>query len=214
MKHLIHPRKSVLIGIGAGLLIALAVFLLFHQVGAVRDESVEAKTVVAFGDSLVKGFGATRDGGFVSILSDEAGVPIINAGKNGDTTESALARLETDALSFKASIVIVLLGGNDALRQVPIDETFRNLEEIIERIEDTGAEVLLVGVQGSAFTDPYLNEFNDLAESKDVEYVPDVLRGIWSQQSLMSDLIHPNDSGYGKMAEKIEPHLLKMLEEE
>src|SRR5206468_2546588 len=81
------------------------------------------QTIVAFGDSLVEGHGATPGHDFVSVLSRRLGVPIINAGRSGDTAEAALSRLEQAVLARNPRVVIVLLGGNDFLRRVPREET-------------------------------------------------------------------------------------------
>ena len=91
----------------------------------------------------------------MSLLSARVGVPIVNAGRSGDTTGSALARLDSAVLSQNPRIVIVVLGGNDVLRRVPHEETFANLDAIVGRIRDRGAAVILVGLSVGVFTDAY-----------------------------------------------------------
>lgn len=169
-------------------------------------------TVIAFGDSLVEGHGASSGRDFVSVLSQRLGVPIVNAGRGGDTTATALSRLETDVLARDPRIVIVLLGGNDILRRVPAEATFTNLGTIVERIRERGAAVVLVGLSVGWFTDPYGREYARLAERTSAAYVPDVLDGILHNQARMADAIHPNDEGYRLMAERIEPVLEELIE--
>lgn len=176
------------------------------------DRPRAGTNIIAFGDSLVEGVGASTENNFVSVLSYRTGLPIINAGKSGDTTSLAKVRLERDVLSKDPKVVILLLGGNDALRGVPPEETFSNLSFIIDRIHEKGAGVLLVGVRGGILNDRYQQEFQKLASEKKVSYVSDVLRGILGRSDAMSDAIHPNDIGYAMMADRLEGSLRKMLQ--
>jgi lysophospholipase L1-like esterase len=167
--------------------------------------------IVFFGDSLVQGVGASEKKDLPSLLSQKTGVEFINAGISGNTTADGLARLEKDVLEKKPNLVLVLLGGNDALRQMPTEQTFSNLENIITQIKNSGAKVLLLGVRGGvAFVGKdYEPEFEKLAKKTNVVLVPDVLDGIFGHKDLMSDGIHPNDQGYEKIAEKILKYLPK-----
>jgi len=98
--------------------------------------------IVAFGDSLVEGYGVSGDDNFVSILSSRIGETIVNAGKSGDTSMSALNRLERDVLSRDPRLVMVLLGGNDTLRRISQNKTFSNLAKIIDLIQENNAYLL------------------------------------------------------------------------
>ncbi|MHB1316791.1 MAG: GDSL-type esterase/lipase family protein [Minisyncoccota bacterium] len=166
--------------------------------------------MVAFGDSLIEGVGATSGNDFVSQLSRKIGEPIINLGISGNTTEQGLARVN-DIQKYKPKIVLVLLGGNDYLRKVNKAETFKNLEDIITKIQSTGAVAVLLGIQGGILGDPYEKEFEILAKRKGAVYVPNVLEGLFGNSKYMSDAIHPNDIGYEKISEKIYPYLKKVL---
>ena len=117
--------------------------------------------VIAFGDSLVSGKGATKGHDFVSVLSNLVGVDIVNAGRSGDTTGSALKRLDA-VLSREPDIAVVLLGGNDLLRFVPIDQRVGNITTIAERLRKAGAHVILVGL-GSYPIDPFDGRLSDVA---------------------------------------------------
>jgi acyl-CoA thioesterase-1 len=169
--------------------------------------------VIAFGDSLVQGHGASPGRDFVSLLSQRLAVPIINAGRGGDTAASALTRLDRDVLARDPRVVIVLLGGNDVLRRVPVDRTFADLGTLVARIRERGAAVVLVGLSVGFVTDPYGREYAALAERTASAYVPDILDGILHDQARMADAIHPNDEGHRIMAERIEPALRELLEE-
>jgi acyl-CoA thioesterase I len=169
------------------------------------------RRVIAFGDSLVEGRGASPGKDFVSLLARRLGTPIINAGRSGDTTRSALDRLDSDVLSRNPRVVIVLLGGNDFLRRLPAEETFRNLSTIVERIRGRGAAVVLVGVSVGIFSDEYGGQYASLARRASAGLVPDVLDGILGRRDRMSDAIHPNDDGYRLMADRIEPVLREVV---
>jgi len=168
--------------------------------------------IIFFGDSLVEGIGAGPDMDLPSQLSRRLGVEIINAGKSGDTTASALNRLERDVLLKDPRLVIILLGGNDILQRSPPEEVAKNLRKIIELIRKEDAGIILIGVRGGIFGDPYKEMFENLAKERGVVYyVPDILDGIIGNPDLMSDPVHPNNQGYAKIADKLEPVLRKLL---
>jgi lysophospholipase L1-like esterase len=195
--------------------IVLAVAVWYLRSDVPRAARPTAGTaIIAFGDSLVEGRGATPGGDFVSVLSRQVGVPIINAGRSGDTTQAALARLDPDVLSRNPRIVIVLLGGNDFLRRVPPEQTFANLTTIVERIRATGAAVVLIGVNVGLFRDPYGDEFEQLARRTSAGLVPDILDDIIGDNARMADSIHPNDVGYQLIADRVEPALQELIEAE
>jgi lysophospholipase L1-like esterase len=188
------------------------IFYLFMGEGNVSPTRVSREgPIIFFGDSLVEGVGATQGNDLPSQLSRRLGEPVLNAGKSGDTTALALLRLERDVLSQNPKLVIILLGGNDAIRRVPPDETFANLSLMIDRIQEQRAGVVLLGVRGGIFGDPFRERFQTLAREKKIFFVPGILEGILGNPELMSDLIHPNDRGYAKMADKIEPIVREAL---
>lgn len=166
--------------------------------------------IVALGDSLVFGYGSTIGNDFVSVLEKEIGRDIINMGINGNTTADGLGRIDT-VLALKPSVVLVLLGGNDFLRKVPDTETFKNLDMIVEKLQSSGAVVIVLGIQGGVLADPFKSQFESLTERRGAGYVPNVLAGIIGNQSLMYDAIHPNDIGYKKIADKVLPALQMVL---
>lgn len=172
----------------------------------------QGSTIVAFGDSLTVGVGASSPSkGYVGILEERLGTPIIHKGISGDTTEAALLRLDADVLTEKPNVVLVLLGSNDYLKGVQQQVTFDNLRSIIERIQAGGALVVLIGARGGLLNDKFSSDFKKLAKEKGTLLVPEIMEGIIGETSLMSDEIHPNDAGYLKMADKIAPVLLEVL---
>ena len=141
----------------------------------------------------------------------ELGITIINKGRAGDTTETALARIEQDVLLYDPKAVLVLLGGNDFFKRIPKGEMLANLREIITRIQARGAVVVLLGVRGGLITDTYEEELKNLAKETGSAYVPNVLSGLLGNAKYMSDAIHPNDVGYKIIAERVKPVLEEVI---
>ncbi len=193
-KHLIGAILSILIIISA----------IFYINKGPNFPTPKNSTVVAFGDSLVQGVGATQGNDFVSVVSEDLGIQIVNKGKSGDTTASALARID-EVLELDPGIVLVLLGGNDYLRKVPLETTFGNLETIVQTLQENGTIVVLLGVRGGLLRDTYGDDFKRFAKKHDLIFIPNVLDGLLGNEEYMFDAIHPNDVGYfiiaGRVAE-------------
>ena len=177
------------------------------------NHSPHQRPIVAFGDSLVEGIGASNANDWVSLLSDRYAFPILNKGKKEDTTRSAQARLDHDVLHHDPSLVILLLGGNDIIRRIPKKETFLNLGNLIDRIQKHGAGVFLVGVRGGLLADAFAGQFQDLAEQKAIPFIANVLEGILEDTRLMSDQLHPNDAGHRLIAERIDSSLSPVIDQ-
>ncbi|MEK7604217.1 MAG: GDSL-type esterase/lipase family protein [Patescibacteria group bacterium] len=195
--------------------VALIVLLGGWYVYATRERPVAnypsaGTDIIAFGDSLVAGSGASPGNDFISLLSRKIGRPIINLGVSGDTTADGLARVnELD--QYQPKIVLLLLGGNDHLRRVPAETTFTNLATLIEAIQARGAIVLLLGVKGNLIGDSFASAFEELRDTYHTAYVSNVLGGLFGNSQYMADAIHPNDAGYAVIADRIYPVLLPLL---
>ena len=161
--------------------------------------------VIAFGDSLTAGYRVAEGEGWPERLSAIVGRPIVNRGVSGDTTGDGLARLERDVLDGDPRIVLVCLGGNDMLRRMPADQQFDNLRAIIRRIQEKGALVVLIGTEGYKVLSPvdYGERYEALARETGAVYVPDLLKGVLMDPSLMLDQIHPNARGHEMIARRI-----------
>lgn len=179
---------------------------------AVRNLNSLGETIVCLGDSLTEGVGAGPGEDYPSFLAEQLGRSIVNAGRRGDTTAEALPRLADDVLTKNPRLVIVLLGGNDFLRQVPLRETRKNLEEIVRRIQAQGAIVALAGIKLGLLSDEYSPMFQRIAKQFGALYVPQVLKGILSDSKLKSDPIHPNGTGYRLIAERLAKKIKPLLE--
>lgn len=165
---------------------------------------------VAFGDSLTEGIGAATGNDYPSLLGQALGKSITNLGRSGDTTASGLARIE-EAAGQRPSVVLLCLGGNDALNGVPRSETFENLAAIIDRFHREGSFVVLIGVRSASLRDRNEEHFARLAAEKRVFYIPDILRGVAFKPIYMADAIHPNDAGYQQITKRLEKLLRPLL---
>lgn len=201
-----HTGKMVV----AGAVGAILLFAFWPRGWEVKNAPPKDGPIVAFGDSLVYGVGATPGNNFVSVLSRKIGVPIINMGTPGDTTTDGLRRLP-QVRAEDPAIVLLLLGGNDYLQRQQRAETFKNLETIITTLQGDGALVVLLGVRGGILKDNFEERYETLAEETGALYVPDVLHGLITNKEFMSDAIHPNDVGYARIAEKVYRALERFL---
>jgi lysophospholipase L1-like esterase len=201
MKKLIYIPVA-----GAILLLGYHLFISSPQ----NDPGVAPyEIIVCFGDSLTYGTGANRGQDYPSQLSELIGKPVINTGVPGDTTARALKRLGRDVLSQKPDIVLITLGGNDLKNGVSKDRAFKNLKQIVDSIHKTGAKVIIGGLNIPMHDRGYAKGYRDLAKETGAFLIPNILEGIMGNQRLMSDPIHPNDDGYGVMAEKFYNNLKK-----
>lgn len=191
------------------LLCILAYFLLRDNTRIINYPPKEGP-IVAFGDSLVRGVGSPETEGFMLTLSSKIGESIINKGVPGNTTTDGLARIDT-VLESNPRIVLVLLGGNDRLRQIPTEQTLTNVRLIISKIQESGAVVVLLGVRGNLLTGRFDEELEKLAHEMGTVFVPNVLDGIFGNQQLMFDSVHPNRDGYMLIAEKVYKEIASVL---
>ena len=178
----------------------------------IRNLRSAGQSIICFGDSLTEGVGAGQGEDYPSVLSRLIAAPVVNAGHRGDTTAAALQRLLSDVLDKNPRLVIVLLGGNDFLRQVPVSDTKKNMEEIIRRTQEGGAMVVIVAMKLGLFTDEYGAMMEELAKKFGALLVPQVTKGILTDSKLKSDPIHPNGAGYQLIAERVAEKVKPLIE--
>lgn len=184
------------------LFLGVGIFYNFFTDSPITNYPPKNQTIVAFGDSLVFGQGATTGNDFVSVLSRSLGRNIINLGITGNTTEDGLVRVQ-EVLVHDPGTVILLLGGNDYLRRIPKETTRKNLETLIETIHTNGSVVVLLGVRGGVLRDGRAEMYRELSAQYGTVYLPDVLDDLLLKPELMSDDIHPNDAGYAIIADRL-----------
>jgi acyl-CoA thioesterase-1 len=194
--------------------------------GAVADPMDPGQMSIMFlGDSLTSGFGLLSAQAFPAQIQEMfanegfSGVETINAGLSGDTTAGGLRRIQRQ-LDPSVRIVVVALGGNDALRGLTIAETKENLRQIIEFARGQGIQVVLCGMQAPTnLGEDYQTAFKDLyfdllrMYQRQIVYVPFLLEGVAGHPELnQDDGIHPNEAGAKMIAELLFPQLRSLVE--
>jgi len=169
--------------------------------------------IVALGDSLTAGLGLAPDQAYPALLQarlKSAGLDyeVVNAGVSGDTSAGGLERLEW-ALQGNVKILIVALGGNDALRGLPADALAANLSQIIERARARRIRVILAGMEAPPnYGRDYIVSFHEvypaLAEKYQVAFVPFLLQNVAGLAELnQADGIHPTPAGARIVADNV-----------
>ena len=165
--------------------------------------------IVAFGDSLTYGTGATESESYPAALAELIGRKVVRAGVPGEVTEGGLQRLPAVIEEHRPALMIVCLGGNDMLRKLDEAQTKANLREIIRMIRAGGISVVLVGVPKPALITGTAEFYAEIAKEFNVPYEGKIVSEVLHQRDLKSDSIHPNARGYRKMAEAIAELLRK-----
>jgi len=201
-------------------LVRLSLFLLVLTIGQVQSLHANNTTestlrLLVLGDSLSAGYGLQPADSFPAQLEEalhDAGydVRVINAGVSGDTTAGGLSRLAW-ALSDQPHIVLLELGGNDALRGLPPAETYANLDAILARLEDHAISMVLAGMQaprnlGEDYTTAFDAIYPRLASKYALAFYPFFLEGVALDPALnQADGIHPNPAGVREIVRRILP---------
>jgi acyl-CoA thioesterase-1 len=173
------------------------------------------KKIVFFGNSLTAGYGVEQTEAFPSLIQgkiDSLKLPyqVINAGVSGETTAGGKARLDW-VLKQPLDIFILELGANDGLRGIPLAETSKNLQTIIDAVSKKypDAKIVLAGMQippnmGVRYAEEFRQMFQQLAKKNDVHLVPFLLEGVGGIQDLnQGDGIHPNAEGHKILADNV-----------
>jgi acyl-CoA thioesterase-1 len=175
--------------------------------------SSEKPRIVFLGDSLTAGLGLNADEAYPSLLQqrlNQEGLPydVVNAGVSGDTSAGGLSRLDW-ALGGDVRVLIVALGGNDALRGLPTEELKRNLAEIIRRAQGRHITVVLAGMEappnyGRDYALAFHQIYPSLAKEYHVALVPFLLQGVGGVDRLnQRDGIHPTAEGARIVADNV-----------
>jgi acyl-CoA thioesterase I len=206
-----HPRLSAAAVLAAGA-IGFTVLRSRDNTWRITNEDSRGVAIVAFGDSLTSGYQMAPGDSYPEQLSRLIERPVVNRGVSGNTTADGLARLDTEVLTENPRLVLLSLGANDMLRRLPIDETFANLRQIVDRIQARGALVVLIGVEGYPLVHgDYGARYRALARDTGCVYVPDMLDGVFGDPQLMVDQIHPNAAGYARIARRIDSEVGRYL---
>ena len=198
------------------LLITISIFLNACDTKPKISALPAASQVLALGDSLTAGAGVRPEQAWTSLLADKTGWVVINGGINGDTSAAALQRLPDLLEQYHPELVLVTLGGNDMLRQVPPQQTVANLQQILSQIKSHGAQAILLAtpnpsLMGAVFQNLSAPDFyRTLAEAQQIPLVEDAIADVLSEPHLKGDPLHPNAAGHQRLADKIHSELKLM----
>jgi acyl-CoA thioesterase I len=190
---------------------------------AMLSPGAQACRLAVLGDSLAAGYGVAETEAFPvrleqALKAHGVDCAVLNAGVSGDTSAGGLARLDW-VLADQPTHLLVELGGNDALRALPVEELRENINQIIETAKGRGVQVILAGMLappnlGRSYTEDFKRVYLDLARAHDVPLYPFFLDGVVLQDGLMQpDGIHPNARGVDVIVERITPLLASVLQD-
>ena len=180
--------------------------------------------VVAFlGDSITAGLHLSAEESFPALLAAqfaEEGRPFrrVDGGVSGDTSAGGLRRVDW-LLKQSPDILVVELGGNDALRGQSLEAIESNLRAIVQKGEAAGARVLLLGMvippnYGPDYTRGFRELYANIAEDEDIAFIPFFMEGVGGDPELMlPDGLHPSRRGHEVLADSVRPALEELLDE-
>lgn len=181
--------------------------------------------ILVVGDSLSAEYGIARGSGWVALLEQRLqregiAATVVNASISGDTSAGGRSRLPALLRQHQPTHVVIELGGNDALRGLPLESTQRNLAEMTRLSRQAGARVLLVGIQvppnyGRSYTERFAAIYEQVAADEKVPLVPFLLRGVAdvpeASRFFQPDRIHPNEAAQPLLLDNVWPALRRLL---
>jgi acyl-CoA thioesterase I len=191
--------------------IILILFLINLQI---LNASTNTNTILFLGDSLTEGLGVSKEEAFPNLVQSyiqnelKKDITVINGGVSGSTTSDALARLKW-YLKRKPYIIFVALGANDGLRGLNLEESQKNLEEIIKYAQESNAKVLLAGMlippnYGPEYSKRFKEMYEQIKNKYNLKSMPFLLDGVAGKKELnQNDGIHPNVEGHKYIAKKV-----------
>ncbi len=192
---------------------------------AASAQTSSAQRILVLGDSLSAEYGLARGTGWVALLQkqvaqEKPGTEVINASISGDTTSGGRSRLPALLKKHQPSHVVIELGGNDALRGLPMTMTQNNLLDMAQQAQAVGAKVLVLGMQmppnyGPDMARQFEAAYAQVAKSQRTALVPFFLKGVGDDTDplkwFQADRIHPNEAAQPRLLANVWPTLKKQL---
>ncbi len=222
-------QKTIFSSVDGWFLRIMSVFLIYVLFAAAGDDalSLEAKAtapaperIMVFGDSLSAAYGLNPADGWVALMEKSLknrGIGVVNASISGETTRGGLNRIKGDLQRQKPTIVLIALGANDALRGLPVAETRKNLDAIINAVRAANARPVIIGIQippnyGLDYTKSFSAVFPALAKQYKSPLVPFLLDGIAEKLELFqSDRLHPIAAAQPRILDNVMPAVEQAL---
>lgn len=224
-----QQRRHFILSASIGLLVGLSAP---HAMAQTAAKAANAATtparqpvILVLGDSLSAEYGLARGTGWVALLEkqlaqDKMSASVVNASVSGETTSGGRSRLAALLAQHKPSHVVIELGGNDALRGLPLKNTEENLTFMTQAAQKAGAKVLLVGMQvppnyGTDYANRFAGLFTAVAKAEKAAVVPFFLKGVADgpdpTRLFQPDRIHPRAEAHPQMLANVWPELKKLL---
>jgi acyl-CoA thioesterase I len=183
------------------------------------------KTILVLGDSISAEYGLKRGTGWVPLLekrlaAENLGATVVNASISGETTSGGRSRLPALLEKHKPDILVLELGGNDALRGLPLGMTEENLSHMTQAGQKAGAKVLLVGIQlppnyGADYSNRFAGVYEKVASAHKVALVPFMFKGLVDgpdpTRMFQPDRIHPTEAAQPLILDNVWPELKKLV---
>ncbi|MFW1926077.1 arylesterase [Acinetobacter ursingii] len=181
--------------------------------------AVDAKTILIVGDSISAGYGINPEQGWVQLLQKRLDQQypkqhkVVNASVSGETTSGALARMPKLLQSYKPDVVVIELGGNDALRGQPPQMIQKNLGQLVQQSQQAKAKELLFGMKippnyGTAYSQAFENNYKVISQQYKIKLLPFFMQGIAGHKDLMqNDQIHPNAKSQSILLNNAYPYI-------
>ncbi|WP_374674303.1 arylesterase [Ideonella sp.] len=209
-------RRLLALGIGLGAALTA---------GTAPPARAAAPKLLVVGDSLSAEYGLARGTGWVALLAarlqrEKLPHEVVNASISGDTTAGGRARLPALLKAHAPAVVVIELGGNDALRGLPLAQTREHLAAMARAAREAGARVLLVGMQvppnyGRQYNEDFARSFADVARAEKTALVPFLLAGVADRPEadawFQPDRIHPLARAHPVMLDNVWPVLRPLL---
>lgn len=197
---------------------------LFLALVAAAPAAAQGKlpVLLVVGDSVSAGYGLANGQGWVELLSKKLATEgyryrVVNASISGDTTAGGRARLPSLLTQHKPAVVVVELGGNDALRGGKLATTRDNLDAMVTAAQAAGAKVLVVGMElppnyGPAYAREFRDTFREVAKARKTPLVPSFFAGFGEDFAYFQpDRIHPTAAAQARLLDNVWPQLSPML---
>lgn len=196
-----------------------AILVAFGPLASAQDRS---PVLLVVGDSVSAGYGLTSGQGWVELLARKLAAEgykyrVVNASISGDTTAGGRARLPALLTQHKPAVVVIELGGNDALRGGKLATTRDNLDAMVAASQAAGAKVLVVGMEippnyGPAYAREFKDTFVTVAGARKVPLVPSFFAGFGEDLAMFqADRIHPTAQAQSRLLDNVWPQLVPLL---
>jgi acyl-CoA thioesterase I len=189
--------------------------LLIIALAFLLQAAASPKVILFYGDSLTAGYGLSQEEAFPALIEkkfNKKGKPakVVNAGLSGETSAGGLSRIDW-VLRQPVDVFVLELGANDGLRGLPLDQTEKNLQKIIDKVKakSPNAKIVIAGMMvppnmGPDYTSKFQKIFPELAKKNNAVLIPFLLQNVAGNDDLnQADGIHPNIEGHKIVAENV-----------